>query len=69
MGSSYLDTEKITQYGWSGTTSTQTANILSLSLSSPLLALIVSEQTLPAGSGSLAGDCREVYERCMRRKD
>ena len=31
MGSSYLDTEKITQYGWSGTTSTQTANILSLS--------------------------------------
>ena len=62
MGSSYLDTEKITQYGWSGTTSTQTANILSLSLSSPLLALIVSEQTLPGGGASLAGD----EGRCMR---
>ena len=56
MGSSYLDTEKITQYGWSGTTSTETANILSLSL----LSLIVSEQTLPSGGGSLAGDERGV---------
>ena len=55
MGSSYLDTGKITQYGWSGTTSTETGDCLAQQISS-LLSLIVSEQTLPGGGGSLAGD-------------